>query len=50
MLDIDYHLVIAFILHESGGNPEKHNTDAYDDPMQQASELMQIIPYWRYAY
>lgn len=50
MLNIDYYLVLAFILHESGEDPEAHNTDIFDDPMQQASGLMQIIPYWHSAY
>jgi hypothetical protein len=50
MLDVDYYLVLAIILHESGGDPEALNTDAFDDPMQQASVLMQIIPTWHWAY
>jgi SPP1 gp7 family putative phage head morphogenesis protein len=39
MLDIDFYLVLAFILHESGGNPMAFNSDS------QASGLMQIMPY-----
>jgi hypothetical protein len=50
MLNIDFYLVIAFILHESSGNPAAHNTDFYTDPLQQASGLMQIIPFWHWAY
>ncbi len=50
MLEIDETLVIAFILHESGGDPTAHNADYFDDPMQQASGLMQIIPFWHRYY
>ena len=49
ILNVDYHLVIAFILHESGGNPLALNT-MHASPMQQATGLMQIIPYWHSAY